>query len=518
MAKKAGVVVREVEAKFRVNSPFELPPIAGVAQGVAAVDEARRISMTAVYYDTSDLRLAREGVTLRRRSGGSDAGWHLKLPVTDHTVADGTGARDEVQLPDQQEVPPQLGDLVRVWVRTAALGPVATLVTERTELSLRGADGVLLAELVDDCVTVEDASHIHARFREIEIEDAGGGAGAEVIAEVGRLLRDAGAVGGEFVPKVVRALGPRATAPPEPPLPRPVEARDPAHDVIAVALRQYTRQLMAEDVRLRRDLPDAVHQLRVAGRRLRSLLRTFEPLLDPRWARALVDELAWFVGVMGRGRDLEVLRDRLLVAAEGLPSEARPDAVRSSLAEVLRADIEAARAQALAALDGERYLALVDRLVDAACYPRTSDAASRPAGVALPPLLRGSWAKLARRAARVRTPRRSGRFVTDHHRVRIAAKQLRYACDAAALALGEPALRLSRQAERVQEVLGRHQDAVLAAAFVTELAGRPRMGRHGFAFGMLFAMQQAEAAAAREEFASLWPEVARPKLRRFLED
>jgi len=197
MAKDEGArTIRETEAKFRVNPTFELPVVVGVVPAVVSADPATHISMNAVYYDTPDLRLAREGVTLRRRSGGADAGWHLKLPVLAHTVPDGTGVRDEIQLPDSVEIPAQLRALVTVWVRTATLGPVATLASERTTQILRGADGGALAELVDDTVSVEGGSHNQAQFRELEVEDTGGG--DSIVAQVAAVLRDAGAVGGEF--------------------------------------------------------------------------------------------------------------------------------------------------------------------------------------------------------------------------------------------------------------------------------------------------------------------------------
>jgi CHAD domain-containing protein len=516
MAKpKGATAVRELEAKFRVHSPFELPVIEGRAPAVSTVDPPARVTMTAVYYDTCDLRLAREGVTLRRRSGGSDAGWHLKLPVAGDSVADGTGVRDELQLPDAPEIPAELADLVRIWVRTASLDPVATLVTERTTFVLRDADGGSLAELVDDTVTVEDSSHIQARFREIEVEDTGGG--PDVIAQVATLLLDAGAVGGEFVPKVVRALGPRATAPPEPPAPAPVAPRDPAHDVIAAALRRYTRALMAEDLRVRRNQPDAVHQMRVATRRLRSTFETFSPLLDATWAKSLHAELGWLAGVLGVARDAEVLNERVMAAASELPVVAKPALLRAKLGDLGNRAVEAATSDVLELMAGERYLLLIDRLVDAAMYPRTNDAARRPAGAVLLPLVRTSWARLARRAARVRSGRPDrARYLSDHHRVRIAAKQLRYTCDAVAQALGDDALRLSTQAERVQDLLGEHQDAVVAAAYFADLAARPRVGALGFGLGMMFARQESLAMLARYEFAEVWPEVSRAKYRRWL--
>jgi CHAD domain-containing protein len=506
-------VVRETEAKFRVNPTFELPTITDAVPGVATVDQATQVSMNAVYYDTPDLRLAREGATLRRRTGGADAGWHLKLPVVSHTVPDGTGVRDEIQLPDSPDVPAELTRLVTVWVRTATLGPVATLASERTTLILRGPDGAALAELVDDTVSVEGGSHNQATFRELEVEDTGGG--EDILAGVAAVLRDAGAVGGEFVPKVVRALGPQATAPAEPPPPMPVDARDPVNDLVAATLRRYTRLLMSCDVGVRRGLDDSVHQMRVAIRRLRSALRSFEALLDKEWAGALLDELQWLGGVLGAARDIEVLRDRLLAAAAELPPQAKPDAVAAKLAEICGKQYRQAFDEVAVALASERYIALADRLVDAATYPRTTDAGRRPSAVVLPPAIRASWATMRRRAAAV-TRRHANPAAADYHRLRIAAKRLRYLCDAAAPALGPKALKLSAQAARVQDVLGEHHDAVVAAAFIADAAAQPRVGNLGFGLGLLFAREEGRTASAAAFFAEIWPDVIKAKRRRWL--
>jgi CHAD domain-containing protein len=506
--------VREFEAKFRVSPTFELPEIAGIVPRVAVIDAPSHVTMNAVYYDTPDLRMAREGVTLRRRSGGKDAGWHLKLPVIAHTVPDGTGVRDEIQLPDSDDIPDGLSRLVTVWVRIGSLGPVATLASDRTTLVLRAADGSPLVELVDDAVSVEGGAHNQARFRELEVEDLGGG--EEVVAQVAAVLRDAGAVGGQFVPKVVRALGPQATAPGDPPPPLPVGPKDPVHDVVAATLRSYTRLLMSYDVAVRRGLDDSVHQMRVASRRLRSALRSFAPLLDAEWAEALGAELHWLAGVLGSARDSEVLRDRMLVAAAELPPPARPDAVAAKLADICGKRHQVAMEELAVALRSERYLALLERLVDGATYPRTTDAARHPAGAVLKTAIRASWASMRKRADPVTRHRRRPPTASDYHRVRIAAKRLRYLCDAAVPALGPKARKLSAQAARVQDVLGEHHDAVVAGAFITEVAAQPRVGNLAFGLGLLYAREQSQARAATQAFAEIWPDVIRAKRRRWL--
>src|SRR4029077_14350822 len=125
---------------------------------------------------------------LRRRTGGHDDGWHLKLPV----VGEGPGVRDEIQRKDTgSTVPDDLARLISAYVRFGRLQPAATLVTERWTQVLRGDDGEELAEITDDHVTVEGTGHVSAGFREIEVEDAGGG--TKVLEAVGGVLRESGA-------------------------------------------------------------------------------------------------------------------------------------------------------------------------------------------------------------------------------------------------------------------------------------------------------------------------------------
>ncbi|MGI8697747.1 MAG: CHAD domain-containing protein [Mycobacteriales bacterium] len=502
--------MREVEAKFRVHGPFTVPPLTGDATGVAEVSAGEKSSLRATYYDTEDLRLAREGITLRQRTGGSDAGWHLKLPTgTAH-------ARDEIQLPTGGSgVPPELRELVTAYARSAVLAPVATLRTARLTRLLYDESGALLGELVDDVVSVLDGRRVAARFREIEVEAAPDSTDPEGLLErVGAELTAAGAVAGESLPKAVRALGARASAPPDPPPPGRVTPAGSARDALLAHLRTNVRAFLAQDSRVRRDEPDSVHQMRVSARRLRSALRSFGPLFDKDWADALRDELAWVADVLGGARDREVLLARLERDLATLPGEVVLGPVADRLESRLAGGLAQAREQALEALRGERYLALLEQLVGAANDPPTTGAAAAPAGEVLPGLVARAFDELAGRARKLDRP---GTSDEAFHRTRITAKRARYAAEACVAVFGRDAKALATEVARVQEALGEHQDAVVAADFLRDLAAAARRGeRSGFTLGVLYAHQRDAARAARSAFTDIWRDVRRPRHRRWL--
>jgi CHAD domain-containing protein len=400
--------------------------------------------------------------------------------------------------------------MVTAYVRFADVAPAATLVTERHSLVLRDEAGAPLAEIVDDQVTVQGVGRVSAGFREIEVEDCGGG--SDVLTAVGDMLQEAGAVGGEFMPKLVRSLGARATAPPDPPLPDPVGPGDPAGRVLTGYLRANVRRLLSEDVRFRLSGDDAVHQLRVAARRLRTALRVFQTLFDEEWAGPLREELKWLASNLGASRDAEVLLARLNDDIDRLPADLVLGPVRAKVQQFVGGQLATGLEQAEQTLNDERYVALLERLVDAAWSPRLTDLAAERASAVLPDLVRAAWRKLGIGVARVRETHAAG----DYHQVRIAAKRARYAAEAVEPAFGKPAARFARQVVRIQDVLGEHQDAVTAQDTLRRLAqtssGRPV----GFTCGLLHALEGSRAAAARAEFEVVWPEVARRRYRGWL--
>jgi CHAD domain-containing protein len=508
------VVYREAERKFRVSAGYAVPDLDGVA---ARVEEHDPITLTTVYVDTPDLRLVREGLTLRRRTGTDDEGWHLKVPVRDGEP----GLRDEIRLPlsagTGEHPPTRLRDLVRAIVRTAPLQVAATLKTERTTRLLYGPDGGCLAELVDDEVTMIDGSVDRqegvTRFREVELE-ARPGADGEALEAVAQALMSAGATEGAFESKVAQALGPLALGPPEVPEPAEVRPGDPARLAIAAHLARHTRALRREDVLMRLDTDDAVHQLRVAARRLRSGLRTFRPLLDPEWSQRLSDELRWLGTSLGELRDREVMLlrlegdlDRLL--PPGLDTEGAHRLVRRRL----QRDMAGAREQALEALGSDRHLALHEELVTAAGTPQTRHEAERPCTDVLPPLVAKAWRRLERDARALSTDGPDAEW----HATRIAAKKARYAAEACAPVFGKPAQKLGKQLARVTEALGEHQDAAVAAERLQDLALSGRVGAEtAFCLGVLHAAEREAVRQARTDFVDLWPDVSRKRWRKWL--
>src|ERR1700687_4411934 len=374
----------ESEVNLGAGPAFHLPDLNGVLEGVA-VTPPEAVRLETVYYDTPDLRLARWGVSLRHRAG---EGWTLKLPPAT-AAGSPQGAlleRDELVFQGSAKKPPQAAvDIVRAYVRKAELVAVARLSTVRRRVRLVDAAGARVAEVVDDEVSVRDGRRVAARFREIEVEVSPQPNGANGIADpLVTRLRGAGAGAPDPTPKHIRALGPRAMEPPEVSS-QPVQPDSPARDVIKSVLAESIASLLRHDplVRTSSD-PEAVHQARVATRKLRSNLRTFGPLLDPEWTEPLRSELGWLAMGMGAVRDREVLLDRLRDRTKSLPESDLRSA--TSLLQILVVEIETLPKKLLTELESARYVDLLERLVAAAVAPAALPETDAPALKVLPPL------------------------------------------------------------------------------------------------------------------------------------
>lgn len=490
----------EIETKLDLHPSVVLPALA--VKGVRA--EARDPQhLVATYFDTEDLRLIRAGATLRHRPEDDGLDWQVKLPLT----GNGEGIRrDERAYAGAAGTPPaEAVSQVVALSRGAPLRPVATIDTARTPLELVDPAGAVVGEIDDDLVTGTLGEMLVARFREVEVETADDDLRREVVG----VLRDAGAEPTDNRPKLVRVLGPRATEPPDlvvSPL-GPPDPSIPIRDVVSRALLVDVRRLVRHDPGTRRgeDIEE-LHQMRVATRRLRATLRTYRPVLDEAWARALADELRPLARALGEVRDLDVMTDRvdgdLTALAERMPVDA---AAAEALRDHLAGRRRSARDALLDHLDDPSHLALLDRLLDAGTNPVCTDPGA-PAGPALSPLVRAAWRRVAK-------AERRGEHL---HLVRLRVKRFRYAADAVVPAFGKPARRLSKVAGRAQDVLGVLQDADVAIEAHQRVVGDVGPGP-AYVLGLLSGRALERRADALRAWPDAWRALRKPRLRAFLD-
>ncbi|GAA3060175.1 CYTH and CHAD domain-containing protein [Streptomyces roseofulvus] len=497
---------REIERKYEATTETRLPDLTRAA-GVASVTTEGVTDLDAVYYDTADLRLAADSLTLRRRTGGADAGWHLKFPVA-------VGVRDEIRAPLTETLPPSLERLLRSRVRHAGVVPVVRLRSSRDVRHLRDEDGAILAEVSVDTVHADRllGGDGTAAWTEIEVELADD-ADPAVLDAVEKRLRKAGVHPSDAPSKLARALDETGLAP------EPRHRAEPDGDGTAgAAVLAYVREqadaLVRLDPAVRRDLPDAVHQLRVACRRLRSAFKTYRKVLDREVTDPIGAELKWLAGELGHARDQEVLAARLAEALDGLDREQLHGPVRGRLRTWDRTRSTGTRRRALDALDSPRHLALLDALDRLLAEPPLKPGARKKAAQQLPKAIRRDYRRLADRIGPALDLDPGHDRDLALHEARKAAKRARYAADAAVPALGKPAKRFSKRMKAVQSLLGDHQDAVVARAALRDLAAEAEeAGEPSFTWGVLHARQEAAAAAQERELPAAWERASAPDLR-----
>ena len=490
----------ERELKLAAGRDFRMPSIYGLGGTTTRTAPPERNDTT--YFDTDDLRLARWGASLRHRPG---EGWTVKLPAERNAPF---LVRPEIVFEGNGEAPPAAAlELVRGFVRGEELHPRVHMTTIRRRTELHDSDGRLIGGVVDDAVSVLDGDTSASSFRELEVE-IGDDTTPELLDALVERLRQAGAGAPEQTAKYVRALAHESPLLPEVEVPN-LGADTSAGSVVRRAIALSVIRLIRHDpvVRLDSD-PEGVHQARVATRRLRSDLRTFRPLVDEAWSSALRDELGWLADLLGDVRDGDVLLERLRHRVAELPDAEEREAAAAVLA-TLEAERDAAHSTLLEALHGRRYLRLLDSLVAAANDPSLREGASEPASDVVPELVRRPWHKLDKRAGRL------GESPSDEelHAVRIRTKRVRYAAEAAEPIVGKPARAFAKAAERLQDVLGELNDAVVAEHWLAKWA------RHGRTLEELRgaeALAERERAAAqlhREGWTGAWKELSSPKLR-----
>ncbi|MDQ0379715.1 CYTH and CHAD domain-containing protein [Amycolatopsis thermophila] len=471
--------VTERERKFDFDDGRPVPRLAGVGP-VAEQAPPRESRIDNTYFDTPDLRLARAGVTLRRRVGGEDAGWHLKRP------SDG-GARQELRFPPGDPMPDELVEAAREWTGGADLVEVAHLRVDRFSHDLTGSDGRRLAVLTDDHVHGERAgaqAHLD-RWRELEVElDAGHPDLLETLTSA--LLAD-GVRPAHWPSKLRRLLAADLAADAE---------RGNAGEAVMTYIRAQVEAIRQHDEGVRRGDDDSVHRLRVSLRRLRSALRGYRRLFVRDRAKTLAAELKWAGRALSRARDGEVRRETLLDELAKFPRDPEIEHARRTLLSHLDETAERDREALLAALNSERYARLLGALDQWVAEPPLTTSAE-------------SGRKELRRAVR-RAERRLSAAVgalrdapdpdAALHEVRKKAKTARYVADAARPVLGKRLRSWRRAVKSVHRDLGEYHDLVSAGELVRERAGDSASAADAFVFGRLYERARMRCTGLRKDF------------------
>lgn len=496
------VNLRETETKYDVPAHAALPGLERLPQ-VAAVRGPQQQRLEAEYYDTDDLRLIRAGITLRRRSGGGDAGWHLKLPA-------GADTRREIRRPLGDAacpVPGELAGLVRAHTRDAPLRPVARMTTTRRRLILLDKTGESLAEVAADDVSAQTLGSTTAlsRWQEVEVELTGGD--RSLLGAADKLLRRDGLRPAGRAAKLERALS--GWLPKSPNRPAPTGSSS-AGEVVLAYFRAQAETLTALDPMARLDEPDAVHKMRVAARRLRSTLRSFRDVLAPADTRALAADLHWLGGVLGAARDGEVLAGHLEAGLHRAPVELRLGPIQARIQGHFASVRATARTELLAALDSERYFSLLDDLDALLDAPPFTARAAQPATSVLPAAARRARRQMDRRMRRAWRAAPGPARNEALHQARKSARRARYASEAMAPAIGGKARRFVRQMKRIQSVLGEHQDSVIAREVTRDLGIAAHLAaENAFSYGLLYEQDACGAEQRQAQARRIWEKASR---------
>ena len=529
--------VLEIERKYEVGSDVTVPDLQGLA-GVAASGQPCRYELRAIYYDTADLRLFHAGVTLRRRSGGHDPGWHLKLP------AQGDARRElswPLSLASVAAGPPaEILDSVLGLVRLREVAPIATIDTVRTAYELLEADGAVIAEVADDdvvgtCIySAADpgSAPVVTTWREVEVEVVADLSARAAHPAVASLLLDSadallGAVGihrSALSSKLARVLGVESDADLPVATVRSTKvvrkARRVAQqgtgatagEVVLTYLQGQVAVLLHADIGVRTGDAEGVHDFRVACRRLRSAMASYRSVLKGSQTNDVRAELQWIAGELSAARDQQVAIDHLraLVLAQA------PELVIGPVVE--RLDDSAWHSNEVHlvpdVLRQHRYFALLDSLEALLEHPPVTKSASRSARRILAKDVAHGFDRLQHRVefAQAQTGVQRDQALHD---VRKAAKRVRSAAEVAVpaagarkvkgLPVGRDPVAVESLARQVQDLLGARQDTLVTRRECQRLGAlADAAGESSWTYGMLYQREEQRAIAAEQKFWQVW--------------
>ena len=532
----------EVESTFDVSTSADVPDLTLGGDLDARTEQVHHLSAT--YYDAEDLRLTRAKITVRRRTGGKDDGWHIKLPAVE-TSAGSTG-RTELSFPltDSTDVPDEVHTAVWGYARRDELIPIARIDNERHETVLERG-GSPMVEFCDDHVQgtrLADGASISWREWELELVDSERDGSVDVLSRLSAACLDAGATASPLASKLAKTIGPTDDAAP------------PASSAVASMLRADVEKLLSGDAGARLGLEVGIHAMRTSARNLQTTLNAHAKELAA--AREAIDDehpdgrpgaregidipalesaLKELIRMLGKSRDVQVVRARLHEVAEGYPRDLVPDSVRERIFSELDHEEQRTAKRVTMGLENPRYLALLDALdevVEAAGEMeaptdaqrvrsgRTKEIVSsgkkgfgkgRSGAPTSDPVVQGAQRQFKRfdkARARVEDELESLNLTLAQreeltHTLRKRNKALRRTAASINSKEMPQVVSLRSASERLHDVLGDVQDSVTARQWIRRISRRAEAaGEPTFGFGVLFEHERFSSERALEGFAN----------------
>lgn len=482
---------QERQDVYDFGPEFTLPDLATVAPQVSRVGEADTIKLSSVYYDTADLDLLANGITLRRRNGDIDAGWQLKMP-------DGPRSRIELTVPPASGgVPKELGDVVRGARRGHSLQAVATVEITRDVQRLLAADGRVLAVVSDDTVHSRAATHPDSarEWREVEVE-LGEVGDEDLLAAIGARMVRAGAAPMVIRSKLAHALAATASFAGRTP------TREPASvgGVVRGYLSEQYAAVIAADVAVRRGDEAPAGALAMALGRIRNVLQAFGELFHEQSVADLIAELTWLDKTVSEAAEAEVLHERVVDAIGRVPPELVVGPIATRVESALLSREEELHKALSQTMKSRRYLGLLDHLARWISSPPMRDVAEGPPS-GITRFTEATAAALAEQLLRVRG---ADSNPAELRRLQDAAGRARDAEECVASKAGKRQLgrkKARRRARRSREfaaLVAEHQRALATAELLRQLGAGSSLpdGDSGFTYGLLYSLEEVLARDA----------------------
>ena len=461
----------EHEIKFHIPAHFAIPDQLGIPLSPRV--------FTSTYFDSQHHRLGKLGLTLRKRVERGRGVWQLKIPSG--------GCRIELAIESgSRHIPWQFLDLLTAFFRKHEPVQLGKLRTWRTGRLIQ--EKKFSAELILDSVALLQENKIIARFQELELELKTGQ--PKHLKPIRTIVEKAGASAKSLQPKIFQAL--HLSYPLVLPAP---DAKAPPSDHIQARLQEQITQMVLHDpgTRLGRD-SEALHQMRVATRRIRALLRSARGFLDPQWGKLIRKEVGWIGSRLGEVRDWDVFLESLHQESTGMHSPQEEQAFQLIL-NAFQEERSMARARLLEELRSDRYLDLLDTLENSLTHlPFQSDPPS------MVDVVRQAFCKLEKFVDSTQ-----GQFPKqDLHRTRILVKRARYTVELAQPLLHKRAKCFLQKAKCLQDLLGEHQDALVAENHLISQNLNTRNSEVAFVKGILVERFRHRQHAACQDLSKHW--------------